>query len=286
MMHKGRMAADDMAVSEVKLGKKLMLIGTVERDIIIEPDPEDLPDVFNDMDVDYSGDTSGKTVRTADNLMLLQQRIASVEVTLINEVRPSKKLIVFDLDYTLYDCGKKSRQAAGAAINLLKRPGADDMLTQLYAGGYDIVIWGATHWKWVEMKLTDLGMLTHPSYKILSVLDRSAMFRLGGADAKGKKGAHEVKPLEFVWQKVGGGVFSAANTIHIDDLSRNFAMNPGEGLKCSQYKLEGKMDGREADTELFPMTKYLLEIAAEVPDWRVLDHSKWKDGLEAAGHKR
>ena len=93
-------------------------------------------------------------------------------------------------------------------------------------------------------------------------------------------------------------------------------MNPGEGLKCSQYKLAGKMEGtssgeydtvqnhcvggihlgllmtcalsvgRDADTELFPMAKYLLEIAAEVPDWRVLDHSKWKDGAEGAGHKR
>jgi hypothetical protein len=34
------------------------------------------------------------------------------------------------------------------------------------------------------------------------------------------------------------------------------------------------------------MAKYLLEIAAEVHDWRVLDHSKWKDGAEGAGHKR
>lgn len=173
MMHKGRMAADDMPLREVKLGKKLMLIGTVEKDIIVEPDPEDLPDVFNDLDFDYSGDTSGKSVRTADNLMLLSQRIATVEVTQINPVRaaPGKsKLIVFDLDHTLYDCGKESRRAAGAAIELLRRPGADEMLSQLYDAGYEIVIWSATHWKWVEMKLTDLGTPQPP----LRIADHSA----------------------------------------------------------------------------------------------------------------
>ena len=199
MMHKGRMAPDSMPLSDVTLGKKLMLIGTAEKDIIVEPDPEDLPDVFNDLDLDYSGDGSSESVRTPGNLMLLSERISSVNVTLINTIRSTQsKLIVFDLDYTLYDCGKESRRAAGDSLELLKRPGADEMLAQLYSAGYEIVIWSATHWKWVEMKLTDLGFLTHPAYKILSVLDRSAMFRLGGADAKGKKGAHEIKPLVSV----------------------------------------------------------------------------------------
>eukprot|EP01052_Picozoa_sp_SAG31_P002349 SAG31_NODE_83_length_27039_cov_14.035746_5_plen_291_part_00 len=194
MVYKGRMAGNEMALSDVKLGKKLMLIGTAEKDIIVCP--EDLPDVFNDLDLDYSGGGSSESVRTPGNVMLLTERIASVNVTQINRIRSAQsKLIVFDLDYTLYDCGKESRRAAGPSIELLKRPGADEMLTQLYSAGYEIIIWSATHWKWVEMKLTDLGFLTHPGYKILSVLDRSAMFRLGGADAKGKKGAHEIKPL-------------------------------------------------------------------------------------------
>ena len=119
MMHKGRMAADDMALSDVKLGKKLMLIGTAEKDIIVEPDPEDLPDVFNDLDLDYSGDGSSESVRTPANLMLLSERISSVDVTQINPIRSAQsKLIVFDLDYTLYDCGKESRRAAGASLEL------------------------------------------------------------------------------------------------------------------------------------------------------------------------
>ena len=126
------------------------------------------------------------------------------------------------------------------------------------------------------MKLTDLGMLTNPGYKILTVLDRSAMFRLGGEEAKGKHGAHEIKPLEFLWAKVGSGSFSASNTIHIDDLSRNFAFNPQCGLKCTQYRLKGAMAKRSQDTELFEMARYLLRIASSVPDWCTLDHSKWK----------
>ena len=38
---------------------------------------------------------------------------------------------------------------------------------------------------------------------------------------------------EFVWEKIGGGAFGPHNTVHIDDLSRNFALNPQSGLKCS-----------------------------------------------------
>ena len=46
VMHKGRIAADEVKLSEVKLGKKLMLIGTAEKNIIVEPDPEEMPDVL------------------------------------------------------------------------------------------------------------------------------------------------------------------------------------------------------------------------------------------------
>lgn len=87
-----------------------MLMGTREERIIKEPAPEDMPDVFNDMDIDYSGGGSGDPgggVRTAVNVARLQQRISDVEVTLINSLRPGKKLLVFDLDYTL--CGHADR---------------------------------------------------------------------------------------------------------------------------------------------------------------------------------
>jgi hypothetical protein len=41
----------------------------------------------------------------------------------------------------------------------------------------------------------------------------------------GKIREHEVKPLELIWRKFPER-YSAANTVHVDDLSRNFALNP------------------------------------------------------------
>ena len=133
VMQKGKAAPDSARLDQVKLAQKLMLIGNREEKIIKEPAPEDMPDVFNDMDIDYSGSTEpADSVRTGENLLALQQRIATVDVTLINPVRPEKKLLVFDLDYTLYDCGKESRAASGHEISLLKRPFADEMLATLW----------------------------------------------------------------------------------------------------------------------------------------------------------
>jgi hypothetical protein len=73
VMCKGKVAPDGTSLGSVKLSKKIMLIGTREESIIKEPAPEDMPDVFNDMDIDYSGDSG---VRTAANLQQLQQRCA------------------------------------------------------------------------------------------------------------------------------------------------------------------------------------------------------------------
>ena len=34
--------------------------------------------------------------------------------------------------------------------------------------------------------------------------------------------------------------YTPANTIHVDDLSRNFALNPSNGLKVKAYKVRGR----------------------------------------------
>lgn len=41
---------------------------------------------------------------------------------------------------------------------------------------------------------------------------------------------HEVKPLEFIWKKFPG-VYTAENTVHVDDIGRNFVLNPRNGMK-------------------------------------------------------
>lgn len=54
--------------------------------------------------------------------------------------------------------------------------------------------------------------------------------------------------------------------------------NPQSGLKCTPFKLKGRMASRAADTELVPLTAYLLKIAT-LPDFTVLDHSQWRRAL-------
>ena len=63
---------------------------------------------------------------------------------------------------------------------------------------------------------------------------------------------------------------NAKNTIHIDDLSRNFALNPGEGLKIHPFKDAHSTQAMQ-DRELEKLSRYLLRIAA-VPDFRTVNH--------------
>lgn len=62
--------------------------------------------VVNDLDIEYSDDKTTKNAPWKDstNLKSLQKVIKETQINIINDVRPGKKLIVFDLDYTLFDC--------------------------------------------------------------------------------------------------------------------------------------------------------------------------------------
>ena len=39
-------------------------------------------------------------------------------------------------------------------------------------------VWSATSWRWLELKMVELGMLTHAGYKFSFVLDKSSMFSI------------------------------------------------------------------------------------------------------------
>jgi ubiquitin-like domain-containing CTD phosphatase 1 len=88
----------------------------------------------------------------------------------------------------------------------------------------------------------------------------------------GKIREHEVKPLELIWRKFPER-YSAANTVHVDDLSRNFALNPQQGLKITAYK--EPLRARGSDRELRSLAFYLVHIALHVPDFTTLSHGKW-----------
>jgi ubiquitin-like domain-containing CTD phosphatase 1 len=270
----GLPATDETSMAEIpfKQEHKLMLVGTREEDIsqIHSTVLSSLDEgVFNDLDFDYaSGSGSrGLVVRNPEsNARKLKRRLETTEIRIIHEPRPGKKLLVLDLDYTLYDCKGNAELIAEHG-----RPGLHRFLSCCYRY-YDIVIWSQTSWRWLEAKLTELSMLFHSDYKISFVLDRTSMFsiisRKGAEDRK-----HEVKALEIIWKKFPGR-WDASNSIHVDDLSRNFALNPQSGLKILPFK-NAQING-SVDRELYHLMRYLSLIAKYETDFGQMNHKTWK----------
>ena len=109
-----------------------------------------------------------------DNVSLKLQRLASrTEILFINEPRRNTKLLVLDLDHTLMDFSCRFDYM----VEELKRPFLDDFLAQSYLY-YDIAVWSQTNFKWLELKLTELGMLNRKDYKICFALVRSTPRRI------------------------------------------------------------------------------------------------------------
>ena len=115
----------------------------------------------------------------------------------------------------------------------LKRPYTEYLMENCYQY-YDIVVWSQTSWRWIEIKLTEMNMLQNSKYKITFVLDKKAMFTIK-SQFKNEEKKHYVKPLQLIWRKFEG-IYHENNTIHIDDLSRNFALNAPQGLTIKPYK--------------------------------------------------
>ncbi|KAJ3017284.1 hypothetical protein HKX48_003638, partial [Thoreauomyces humboldtii] len=263
---KGKIPADTVILDTLNVdGKMFMMLGTVEDKIHVEP--EVMPEVLNDLDFDFDYAPEGDAKGEVANQRKLLEYTEKTNISIINDFRPGKKLLVLDLDYTLFDC-----KTPASHISLLARPGMHQMLTAAYQY-YDICVWSQTAWKWLEMKITELGMLTHPGYRIAFVLDRTSMFSITSSTRKieGKPVKHEVKALDLIWRKFPH--LGPQNTVHVDDVSRNFAMNPQSGLKISAFK-NGPVT-RSTDRVLFPLTKYLLQLAL-VDDFQTLNHETWK----------
>src|SRR5262249_1656483 len=109
------------------------------------------------------------------------------------------------------------------------RPFLHEFLTSAYED-YDIVIWSATSYKWIEVKMQEVGVSTNPNYKIAFYMDCAAMITVHVP----QYGVINVKPLKVIWDKFPE-FYSAKNTIMFDDLKRNFLMNPKNGKTCSLF---------------------------------------------------
>ncbi|KAI0567230.1 Ubiquitin [Gracilaria domingensis] len=251
----------------LKAEQKIMMIGTREEDIdaLNNGYLSHQNEVIDDLDFEMPNDPA--KLRRMFNKKL-ERRIESTEFRIMNAPRPGKKLLVLDLDYTLLDSRGKSSEVADWG-----RPGLHLFLASVYRS-YDIVIWSQTSWRWLEAKLTGLSMLFASNYKVSFVLDKSSMFSV-----KFRRGStthrHEVKALEIIWRSFPE--WNATNTIHVDDLAKNFALNPQSGLKIKPFR--NAQVARHSDRELYMLDLYLKLIAERETDFTSLNHNEWKKYL-------
>ncbi|XP_019867650.1 ubiquitin-like domain-containing CTD phosphatase 1 isoform X2 [Aethina tumida] len=239
---KGKTPENDCRMSQLKLKAnfKIMMMGSLEEDIVeVNTTPENMPEVINDLDIE---DEEIAIENQEVYLSKIQRRIKDYEVKILNDLRPDKKLLVLDIDYTLFDHSAYEH--------------------------YDIVIWSATGMKWIEEKMKLLGVVSNPNYKIAFYLDSLAMISVHTP----KYGVMDVKPLGVIWGKFEQ--FSPKNTIMFDDIRRNFLMNPKNGLRIKPFR-QAHLN-RDKDNELLRLSKYLKDLALHCHDFTTVNHRHWE----------
>ncbi|CAK5277538.1 unnamed protein product [Mycena citricolor] len=245
--------------------KKFTLIGTPEGDEIKEL--ELLADIVNNIDLDPEDPKLYKAYHNDPrNVRKVQEATSALTVNVIHPVREGKKLLVLDIDYTILDT--KPLTSGSLPPSECARPHLHEFLEAVYPH-YDICIWSQTSWIWLETKLVELGM----SLQISFVLDKTPMFTVF-SQRDGKPWSHSVKALQIIWNHFPQ--FDSSNTIHIDDLSRNFALNPQNGLKISAFRGAHTREAL-ADRELVKLARYMVHIAS-MDDLGSLHHTKVLDG--------
>mmetsp|Transcript_2142 Transcript_2142/g.6536 ORF Transcript_2142/g.6536 Transcript_2142/m.6536 type:complete len:367 (+) Transcript_2142:102-1202(+) len=271
---KGQLPPDDRPLAGLVgprggVPEKFVLMGTPDHLLFVDPaDRDDLPEVLDDMDfsdADYF-DLAADWHRSQRNEKLLREFTAKTEINWITPRREGKACLVLDLDHTILDFSRI--QDGPTALDAVRRPHLQAFLARAYQH-YDLVVWSQTSWRWLEVKLTSLGLLSNAAYKFCFVLDKSSMFRIVSKKKDGSEFRHSVKPLQLIWTKCEG--WDASNTVHVDDLSRNFALNPKSGIKCRAYHRD-KADAGQ-DTELLGLARYLAKIAAAPATF---DHGDWR----------
>ncbi|KAJ3356878.1 Ubiquitin-like domain-containing CTD phosphatase 1 [Allomyces javanicus] len=206
-------------------------------------------------------------------------------IDLAHPPRPGKKLLVLDLDHTLFDCKSTSPNPHD-----LLRPGTHEFLTSVHAF-FDLAIWSQSSRALLNHKLATLGLLdtTHRAYRIAFTLDATAMFpvtprsrspSLERAESPTRQGRMHVKALELIWARFPE-TWTRATTVHVDDLSRNFALNPRNGIRVDPWFWSA--DAVAKDEELPALAKYLTCVVAPAGDVTALDHRAWRQHRAVCG---
>eukprot|EP00920_Eleutheroschizon_duboscqi_P012310 GHVT01029444.1.p3 GENE.GHVT01029444.1~~GHVT01029444.1.p3 ORF type:complete len:114 (-),score=30.33 GHVT01029444.1:1002-1343(-) len=112
---KGRAATDLDLLCALTFAKKnsFVLVGTPTAHALVEPSaPHHLPHVVNDLASDFTpACSSSSSMRTDIHLQRLARAIEKTTIAIINPPRQGRKLLVLDLDYTLFDCKGGKRPA-------------------------------------------------------------------------------------------------------------------------------------------------------------------------------
>ena len=95
---------------------------------------------------------------------------------------------------------------------------------------YDLAIWSQTHWKYIEIKVTQLGIVSNPNYKVCFILDKTSMYNV----SLDKTISNKVKPLQLIWSRYPN-LWSSFNTVHVDDIEKNFMLNKSSGILISPF---------------------------------------------------
>lgn len=131
----GKLAGEDvqLALLNLKPTTKVMMMGSADSE---EPEWTE-----NDAIIDDVGKSPQDHVEVKDrpeNLKKIEDRVARTEFKQLNAPRAGKKLLVLDIDYTIFD----HRSTVETPAELM-RPHLHEFLTAVYPH-YDIWIWSAT----------------------------------------------------------------------------------------------------------------------------------------------
>ncbi|EQC32640.1 hypothetical protein SDRG_09616 [Saprolegnia diclina VS20] len=273
---RGKPASDNVRLGDMALKhpQKFMLIGTKDSEVLVDPDALPagaLPPVFSDFNCAFA-QNSAQWHSAKENNLALARSIAMTHIHVMHPPRPSKKLLVLDLDHTLMDIS--ATKDNGIPSSRFMRPYMHTFLSAVWSH-FDVCIWSQTSWKWIEIKLTELGMLTTPDYRINFILDKTNMFSYQSIDdSKTKKRKSKVKALEIIWSHFPG-VWHARNTVHVDDLPHNFNLNPRNGIPIARYDCTDEAATRDA--ELLHLATYLQSVVAPSDDVTSLDLASWRN---------
>ena len=144
-LNNGDSAINDSLLKDLKIkqGTKFIMMGTKEETINeVNKKPVDTPTVVDDFHI---ASELVSLQNREENLAKISKRVKEYKVNVFNEPRKGKKLLVLDIDYTLFDHISHAEKASE-----LMRPYLHEFLTQAYEN-YDIVIWSATSYKWIEV---------------------------------------------------------------------------------------------------------------------------------------